>query len=52
MYKKLFPDRRCFSCVFLTIIALIFVLLDTTGILSLVGIGISVGVLLSTLLQA
>ena len=52
MYKKLFPDRRCFNCLSLTIIAVIFVLLDTTGILSLVGIGISVGVLLSNLLQA
>jgi hypothetical protein len=38
--------------VFLTVIAVTLVLIDTTGVLSLVGVGIGVGLYLANLLLA
>jgi hypothetical protein len=50
MIKKIFPDKNSFVCVFLTMVAAVLIVIDTTGIMSLVGLGIGVGGYLGNLL--
>lgn len=52
MVQKLFPDGKSFACVFLFSMAVCLVLFDTTGLLSVGGVGISLGVFLGNLLLA